>query len=27
MPNRHLKESDLQKFVHYFRALSKENFE
>jgi len=27
MPNRQLKDSDLQKFVHYFRALSKENFE
>jgi len=26
MPNKHLKEQDLQKFVHYFRALSKENF-
>lgn len=27
MPNKHLKERDLQKFVHYFRALSKEKFE
>lgn len=26
MPNKHLKEQDLQKFVHYFRVLSKENF-
>ncbi len=27
MPNKHLKERDLQKFVHYFRALSEEDFE
>ncbi|HHH35745.1 MAG TPA: cytochrome C [Gammaproteobacteria bacterium] len=27
MPNKHLKERDLQKFVHYFRALSEEEFE
>ncbi len=26
MPNKHLKERDLQKIVHYLRALSKENF-
>ena len=26
MPNKNLKESDLQKLVHYLRALSKENF-
>ncbi len=26
MPNKHLKESDLQKFVHYFRGLSEEEF-
>ncbi len=25
MPNKHLKERDLQKFVHYFRALSEED--
>ncbi len=27
MPNKHLKDSDLQKFVRYFEALSKEDFE
>ncbi len=27
MPNKHLKERDLQKFVHYFRALSEEDFQ
>ncbi len=27
MPNKHLKNRDLQKFVHYFRALSEEDFE
>ncbi|HFD91667.1 MAG TPA: cytochrome C [Gammaproteobacteria bacterium] len=27
MPNMHLREGDLEKFVHYFRALSEENFE
>ncbi len=27
MPNKHLKDRDLQKFVHYFRALSEETFE
>lgn len=27
MPNQHLREGDLEKFVHYFRALSKEDFE
>lgn len=27
MPNKHLKENDLQKLVHYFHALSQENFE
>ena len=26
MPNKHLKERDLQKIVHYLRALSKEDF-
>ncbi len=26
MPNKNLKDSDLQKLVHYLRALSKENF-
>ena len=26
MPNKHLKEKDLQKFVHYFRALAEEDF-
>jgi len=26
MPNKHLKEQDLQKFVHYFLGLSKETF-
>ncbi len=26
MPNKHLKEKDLQKLVHYLRALSKEKF-
>lgn len=25
MPNKHLKETDLQKLVHYLRALAKEN--
>ncbi len=27
MPNMHLREGDLEKFVHYFRALSEEDFE
>lgn len=27
MPRKRLKDRDLQKFVHYFRGLSKENFE
>ena len=27
MPNKHLKEKDLQKFVHYFRALAEEDFQ
>jgi len=27
MPKRHLKEKDLQKFVHYFRALAEEDFQ
>ncbi len=27
MPNMHLREGDLEKFIHYFRALSEENFE
>ncbi len=27
MPNKHLKESDLQKLVHYLRALSRENIQ
>lgn len=27
MPNKHLKDRDLQKFVHYFRGLSEEEFE
>jgi len=27
MPNMHLKEGDLEKFIHYFHALSGENFE
>ena len=27
MPNKHLKERDLQKFVHFFRALSEEKFD
>jgi len=26
MPDKHLKESDIQKFVHYFRALAKQEF-
>ncbi len=27
MPKRHLKDKDLQKFVHYFRALAEEDFQ
>lgn len=26
MPDKHLKETDIQKFVHYFRALAKQEF-